>query len=159
MAEFFGGDIKLYLNPGATTTSLIGAVRDINGPNIDDSVIDVSSRDSGKQRARLSGLRSGGELTFDLVYDPDATTHAALSTALTDGTTCTMFLVIDDLTERGWYGTCIVSAFSPKAPLGDKFAADVTLTMLGAMAETGYLSPAGSTDYIVTASGGDYLIV
>lgn len=159
MAEFHGSDIKLYINPGGTDSSLIAAVRDISGPGMDDSVIDVASRDSGKRRARISGIHSGGDLTFDVVYDPDATTHAALSTALTAGTECTIFLLIDDLTERGWYSSALITGFVPKAPYENAFAADVSVSVLGVVAEIGYLSPAGVTDYIVAASGGDYLIV
>lgn len=147
MAEFFAYTTKLYFDPG-TGALLIGAVRDIDGPGLSLDMVDVASRDSGQLRKRTAGLAAGGSLTFDIVYDPDLSTQVALSTALTAGTTGTMYLLIDDLTETGWFGEAIVESFKPKTTLEGALGADVGLALVRTVDGIDYLTDA-STDYMV----------
>lgn len=156
MAEFFGYDIQLYWDNGAGAAA-VAAVRDIEGPGMTLDMVDVASRDTGALQKRIGGLASAGQVTMDIVYDPDAATHAALTTALANSTEGTLYLVMDALAETGWYGRALVSGFQPQPPLENALTAAVTFDLI-AMANTlAYLSDAG-TDYMIVASGGGYWV-
>ncbi len=156
MAEFWAYTTKLYFNAGSGSL-LVGAVRDIDGPAIGLDMVDIGSRDAGKLRKRAAGIATGGTLTFDIVYDPDLSTQAVLSSALTAGTVGTMFLVIDDLLETGWYGQAMVESFKPKAPTEDTLAADVTLTLMRAVDTINYLVDSVG-DYMVDDLGSYWVV-
>ena len=157
MAEFWGYTPKLYFDDG-TGALLVGAVKDIEGPGMNRETVDVASRDAGQLTKRISGMAAAGNITFEIVYDPDLATQNVLSAALTAGTMGTMYLVIDDLPETGWYGRAMVESFKPKAPLEDAFVADVSIVMARAANELNYLTDA-TTDYMVMAAGATYWIV
>ena len=59
--------------PGSYTT--IAAVLDVDFPSVQTDAQDFASRDSSSKREYTGGLRDGGELTFDVLYDPDDATH------------------------------------------------------------------------------------
>lgn len=147
MSELSSYEGKLYWNDG-TGPALIGQVRDIEGPGMSQDMVDVASRDSGKLTAYLGGLRSSGEITFDIVYDPDLATQSTLAAALLAGTQGTLFLVLRELAESGWHGIAQVASFKAKAPLRDALTADVTFQMLASADELYYLSD-GESNYMV----------
>lgn len=152
MAELSAYEGKLYWDPG-TGAVLLGQVRDIDGPGIGQDTVDIASRDSGKLRARLGGLKTGGEVTFEIVYDPDNVTQAALTTALLAGTEGHVYLLLRELTETGWHGCAVVNAFKPKAPLEGALTADVTFGMLAGTDELWYMSDGEGVDYMVDGDG------
>lgn len=147
MAELSAYEGKLYWDPG-TGAVLLGQVRDIEGPGVAQDAVDVASRDSGKLTAYLGGLRSGGEVSFEIVYDPDDATHGALTAALLAGTEGHLYLLLRELTETGWHGCAVVKAFKPKAPLQGGLAADAVFEMLAGTVHLGYLTD-GDGDYMV----------
>ena len=151
MSELSSYEGKLYWNDG-TGPLLIGQVRDIEGPGMSQDMVDVASRDSGKLTAYLGGLRSSGEVTFDIVYDPDLATQSTLAAALLAGTQGTLFLVLRELAESGWHGIAQVASFKPKAPLRDALTADVTFEMVNTIDELWYLGD-GDGDYMVDGDG------
>ena len=75
MARYYAGfPAYLQVDNGGYTT--VAAVRDIAGPAMALNAIDASSRDSA-DKVFVAGLVDGGEMTFDIIYDPDTATHAA----------------------------------------------------------------------------------
>jgi hypothetical protein len=60
-------------NSGYTS---IAGIRDIAGPALALNPIDVSTRDA-TPKGFVAGMLDPGEVTFDIVYDPDDSTHRA----------------------------------------------------------------------------------
>jgi len=55
----------------ATSYTTIAQIRDVRGPNIDVTDINISNADSpGDWMEYLPGMKDGGEITFDVVYKP-----------------------------------------------------------------------------------------
>ena len=118
----------------ATTLKLAGtavvAVQDISGPGISTTSIDVSTRDA-VARKFLPGMYDPGEVTFSIVYDPDAATHAALTTAQLAGTVQTCVLTLGDATPATITFSAFITNFSLKTPMDDAMTADLTLKISG----------------------------
>jgi hypothetical protein len=109
----------------------IGQVRDINGPALQQANVDVTVRGDADQ-VYLGGLRDGGEVTFDLIYDPNLATQTILRTALEAGTINMLefaLLRTSTVNPPGFRFFALVTAFTPKAPLADALAADVTFQL------------------------------
>ena len=146
MAELSSYEGKLYWNDG-TGLLLVGQVRDIEGPGVTQDMVDAASRDGGKLETYLGGLRNAGEITFDIVYDPDLATQSTLASSVA-GTQGYVFLVLRELAENGWHGAAQVSGFKPKAPLRGALTADVTIEMVAEVSELWYLGD-GDGNYMV----------
>lgn len=138
MSKFAGKDVllKVYISSSYTT---IAQVRDLNPPAPEVTPIDVTNRDSTNFWMEfIAGLKSGGEATFDIVYDPDQTTHSAsasggLLTLLQAGTVNNFQVAFPDPTPTTFTFAALVTKFVPKAPLRDALTADVTLKVSGAI--------------------------
>jgi hypothetical protein len=122
---------------GFATTLKIGstavvAVRDIAGPGISTTVIDASTRDS-RAKAFLPGMYDGGEITFDIAYDPDTATHGATGIVALQlaGTVSSWVVTFPDTTPATCTFSGFVTGFSVKAPMDDLLSADVTVKVSG----------------------------
>jgi len=110
----------------------VAQVRDISGPGISTETTETTDRDGDGWKEFIGGLKDGGEVTFDILYDPSAATH--------DGTTGIVALA-NSREEKTWTvewpGSVtwslpgIVTKFEPKAPLADAMTADVTVKVSG----------------------------
>jgi hypothetical protein len=70
--------VKLAVSTGSPTSfSNIGNIVDFSGPGGQAAVIDISNLDS-TFREKLMGLPDEGQLTFNVNWDPDNTTHTTL---------------------------------------------------------------------------------
>lgn len=124
MSEYSGSLPRLRWN-GDTE---IGQVRDINGPALQQANVDVTVRGDNDQ-VYLGGLRDGGEVTFELIYDPDLATQTILRTALETATVNMIELALlrtSTVNPPGYRFFALVTAFQPKTPLADAMTADVT---------------------------------
>lgn len=106
------------------------AVTDISGPGITVTSIDVSTRDSLARQFK-PGMYDAGEVTFSIVYDPDAVTHGAITTALLAGTVLACILTLSDATPATITFSGFITNFSVKTPLDDAMTADVTVKVTG----------------------------
>lgn len=110
----------------------IAEVLSINGPSYSMDVIDVTHLQStGSFREFIAGLRDAGEVSFDVNFDPDATTHASLRTDYEAGTKKNYKLVLPDPTPTTFAFAAFITGYVPSYPLGDKMAASLTLKITG----------------------------
>ena len=137
MAEYSGHEVDLYIY--LTSYVAIAQVKDIGGPEISADQIEVSHRDSD-WRKYVNGMLDGGELTFDIVFDPD---HASHDPTLTNSIYA--YMVAGTATnfklEYPGVGSAVTSAifsgtitnFGLGAPLEDALTASITIKLSGAI--------------------------
>jgi predicted secreted protein len=125
---------------GGSTYVAIAQVRDISGPSIERESIDVSHRDTTNNwRKFKKGFKNGGEVTFDIVFDPDVATHGSGATGLWSD-------LLDDTTIHTWQldfagaGTAsfagFVQNYEPENPFDDAQMASLTIKVDGEPALT-----------------------
>lgn len=155
MSAIDGYSVRLVRNGVA-----VAQVRDVRGPALKQDAIDVTTRDDAGDDQFIGGLREGGEVTFDLIYDPDQATHAAFPAAIAAGTVAMIEVqttALDTLKPGGLRAFGVAIGFEPGAPMRDALTADVTYRLTSTPAGIDYLvNHAG--DNLVT-SAGKYLIV
>lgn len=121
--------------PGTFTT--IAAVLDIEGPNIEVEQIDFTSRDSNSWKEFVGGLLDGGEVTFDVLYDPDTATHGVSGVGLVAlalaRTVKNWKLTLSDATPTVWSHAGFIKSFKPKAPMKEALRASVSIKVTGAV--------------------------
>lgn len=123
---------KLQISIASVFTDIAG-VRNMTGPGVSMSAIKVSSRDNGWDEF-VAGMKDAGELTFDIVYDPDTATHSAsvaggLLTMFAAGTSGTWKLSLADTTATTYSFSAFVTKFTPKLPFDGMQSADITLKL------------------------------
>lgn len=116
----------------------IAQLRDIDGPGSSLEMIDATHHQSeGNRREYVPGLIDGGEVTFEIVWDPEDATH--------DFTTGLPYLHNNRLKRNfklvtpvagvvGYWALAFaayVTAFKTKEPLSGMLAADMTLKVTG----------------------------
>ena len=121
---------KLQVTISSVLTDIAG-VRDIEGPSMSLSTIDVSSRDNTFMEF-VAGLRDAGEVKFDVVYDPDTPSHSATVNGgfikdLVSGNITVYKLTFADTSPLTATFSALVTKVTPKLPYKDLQAADVTL--------------------------------
>lgn len=150
MAKYSGYDAKL-----AWQGVVVGQVRDVGGPALQQEAIDVTTRDDLDQDQYVGGLRDGGDLSFDVIYDPALASQTALRTALENGTRGMgeLYTTAIGTAQPGglrFFGK--VTGFQPNAPMRDALTADVSIKLSHRPAQIDYLvDHAGNP--IVTAAG------
>lgn len=137
MAKYTAYESVLRVETTPSVFVDVAQVRDISGPSMTQDAVEVTARDTSKWRTFTPGLRDGGEVTFDLIYDPDLASHSATNTTtglvsfLLTGTAKTFRLVMSDSNYFSFSG--IVTAFTPESPLEDAMTASCTIKVTGAV--------------------------
>lgn len=131
--------VDLQLGDGATPTEVFASVaqiKDFNPPSLSKDMQETTPHNPGghKWRTFISGLRDGGEVTFDINYEPDETTHDSTAGLLSN-------LDADDLrnwkvifpqpTAYEWAFSGTVTAFSPSNPVEGVQTASITIKVSG----------------------------
>jgi len=112
------------------STLIVGATTINAGLTAD--VVDVTDQDSTLSfREYIAGLRTGGQITFDINYDPDAASHAALITDLKAGTSAVYNIAMTDPTPTTYSVTAVPVGFEITAPIDAQLTASVTLQTTG----------------------------
>lgn len=145
MTEYAGYKTIIAREIAATpgTFATFGQVLDLNGPGGSADTINVSHRDSLFKKAQ-AGMRDGGEVSFDVVFDPDLPAHdPTLATSVYKdwelGRTVNYKITFPGamVTTTAGSTTCVFNAittkFEFKSPLGDALTAAITLKINGAM--------------------------
>lgn len=141
MPEYAGYRTELQVELGVTWTT-VAQIRDLDGPALESDQIEVSHRgdDSGFDRYRryVAGLADGGEVNFEIVFDPDHESHdPTLSDSMyayaDSGEVANFRLnfpgVASAVTRAAF--AAFVSSFEVKSPLEDGLMADLTLKITG----------------------------
>lgn len=120
----------------------IAQVTNISGPGVSLDTVDVTEHDSATAWEEVvpTILRSG-EITVDIVYDPNAATHKNASGGLlydlTTRTATTYSIVFPTTPAATWtFTNCYVTAFEPSMPVDGALTASVTLKPTGAITIT-----------------------
>ena len=141
MAEYAGYRVVLAKEttpPGTYTT--FAQIRDIDGPSAEADQIETSHRDS-LFRKWQPGMRDGGELNFEIVFDPDLAGH---DPTLANSVYKDWELGVVRNYKMTFPGdaakttTCIfsgfISNFGFQAPMEEALTADITVKVNGTMA-------------------------
>jgi hypothetical protein len=122
--------------------TLIAQVRDIGGPTVTSEQIEASHRDS-QFRRYVAGMKDGGEVSFDVIFDPDHASHdPTLANSIADDNATGVvsnwrmnFPGAGGAVTRAAF-QAFVSSFQPNSPLEDALTAAITLKLSGAITWT-----------------------
>ena len=90
--------VKLAVSSGSPTTfANIGNITDFSGPGGQAAIIDTSNLDS-TFREKMMGLPDEGQVTFNVNWDPDNTTHTTLRSARAARTRAEFRITLTDAT-------------------------------------------------------------
>ena len=127
MAKY--GAYGAILKRGATT---MAGVTNITGPNLSLETIDVTAHDSpGAMREAIASLIDPGDVTVELIFDPDAATHIAMRTDLTSRTATAYSITFVDATPTVASFQAFVTAFGVNLPVDGAMTASLTLKITG----------------------------
>lgn len=144
MADYAGFKVKLEINLASVWT-VVAQIKDLGGPEAESDQIETTHRGDtdtfDRYRRYVAGLLDGGEVGFDIVFDPD---HASHDPTITGS--------MWDLLETGEVNEyritfpgqgaditiatfdAFVSSFKITSPLEDAITADIALKITGAIA-------------------------
>lgn len=132
MAEYSGFSTTIAYGDGAATEAFtsVGQVRDISGPSYEANAIDVSHRGS-TTRAFVAGMIDAGEVTFDVVFDPDLATHGATGLRSFIGTKKNWRISLPDTSPTLITFSAVMTGFELASPMEDAISANITLKVAG----------------------------
>lgn len=137
MSKYLGKQVTLAVDEddaGAGAYATVGQVMDINGPNSDSETVDTTTRDNTDMyRSFLGGWKDGGELTFDVVFDPALSSHVTLMTLHVSQLEVPWKLTWPSGTSKMATFRGTVKTLSASAPLEDKLSMSVTVKIAGAI--------------------------
>lgn len=130
MAKYSAYGTKLKRN-GTDVAQILS----LSGPSMSADTADVTEHDGdGWEEVIVTVLRSG-EVTFEIAYDPDETTHKNSSGGLlhdfTTRTSATWSVVLPSTPAKTISFTGFVTGFEVSAPVDDALKASVTIKPTG----------------------------
>lgn len=146
MAEYAGYRTKLEIELASVWTT-VAQIRDLAGPGAESDQIEATHRGSGgtinRYRRYVAGMLDGGEVSFDIVFDPDHASHDPVTTG-------SMYNLVETGEVNNFRTTfpgagsnvtiatfaAFVSNFEIGSPLEDVLSADITLKITGAITWT-----------------------
>lgn len=137
-AEFAQGTkLKVGDGGGPEVFTTLAEVLDISGPSLSMETVGATSHDSPSGYTEvIAGLKSGGEVTFDIQYIPSNATHKKAAGGILqdfeDRALRNFELVFPDTASTTWSFAAFVTGFEPSSPVEDKITASLTLTISGA---------------------------
>lgn len=119
---------------GTASYTTVAQVRNVSGPSMSGDSIDVTAHDSADGfREYVAGLRDGGEVTLDLIFDPAGATHknaaGGLAYEYVQRTSKAYKITFPDTTA--WTFVAFVTALSPSMPVDGELSASATLKITG----------------------------
>lgn len=115
----------------------IASVRDIKGPARSRATIDMTTHDSSDDYDEwVAALRSGGDLTANVIYDPTDATHGTPVNGLNwqfddAGSQGSWDLIFPITGSPGFTFDGDLTQFAPTAPVKDALTADITIKVSG----------------------------
>lgn len=141
MTEYAGflTTLQRRTSTGPDVFTNVAQIKDLSGPSAQSDQIEVSHRDS-RWRRFVSGMRDGGEVSFDVVFDPDHASHDPLVTGslwnlLEEGAVGVFRIVFPGVGTATTTATfsAFVSNFEITSPLEDGTGGAVTMKITGAV--------------------------
>ncbi len=134
MSKYAGYETLLKVKQAGTYTA-IAQVRDISGPSLQQEATEVTARGGNMWREYVGGLKNGGDVSLDALFDPALATHGAAAAPgivymLNNGTLGDFQMVFSGGVTCTFFA--LVTAVDPKSPMGDALTADVKLKVSGA---------------------------
>jgi len=122
------------LDPDSPTFVPIAKVRDVKGPGLKLDTEDVTTYDSGGWKEYEGTLIDGGEVSFEIEYEPSLDTHAvgnenSLPAMLIARQKRTFKITFPDGAPIGF--VALVTEFEPDAPTGGTRKASVKMQVSG----------------------------
>lgn len=122
---------------GGTSYTDIGQVSSITGPGLSRETIDVTTHDSASWwREFIKSLKDGGEVSFDIMYDPVLGTHdystGLLSDFADDDTVAAWRLVFPDAANTTWTFPGIITGAESSEAIDDVLKMSITIKVAGA---------------------------
>lgn len=117
--------------------AIIANVSKISGPGLSLDTIDATSHDSTNAWEEVvAGILRSGEVTLDLVYDPNSTTHNYSATGLLGDMVARTAVVLYSLVFPStpvvtWTFYAFVTGFTPDAPHAGGLTATAKLKLTG----------------------------
>lgn len=131
----FGTLLKIGDGATAEAFTTIAEVMDISGPSQTLATAETTSQTSAnKARTFIGTVLDGGEVTFDINYEPAGATHDQTTGLIKDQTDMTVRnfeLVFPDAGTTTWSFAALVTNFEPTAPVDGALTASVTLKISG----------------------------
>lgn len=131
----FGTRIELGDAADPENFTEIARVRDISGPGITQSFAEVTAHDSpGRYKEWIATLLELGQITFDIVWDPNNATHdntSGILAELTGGSKNNYQVVFPTNPAITWTIPAFVESLSPAEPVDGALMASVTLKPSG----------------------------
>lgn len=124
--------VTLAISVGASPSSfsIIANVVDFSGPGGQASVIDITNLASVAREKRM-GLPDEGQLTMNLLLDPDNATHQALRDARKNRTPCEFRITLTDGTPTTLTFAGFVLGFVTNVAVDDVVKAAITIEING----------------------------
>jgi len=117
-----GGDPEVFV--------AIGEVTDITGPEMERETIDVTSHDSPDgYREHIGGLKDGGEVSFEVNYDPDL--HNILEGDFADSQPRNYKIQLPATPGGAWVFGGFITSMNLSFPMEDKITAALTFKVTG----------------------------
>jgi hypothetical protein len=128
----YGSVLIVCSSSDGTTENNVANVRNISGPGVSGNDIDTTTMDSSSNyRTFAAGLLDPGEVTFSLVYDPTAASHARLARYMGKKYAANWKVALGSsggtLTTFSGY----VKGMSREIPMDDVISCDVTVKVTG----------------------------
>ncbi len=112
------------------TFASVGRVRDVTPPALARDAIETTDMESPERwREFIGGLKDGGEVSFEITFDPGSAETTAFMSDINTNTAGYYKLVFPDASEWGF--AALMTGFEPGVPVGDKMTATVTFKVTG----------------------------
>ncbi len=112
----------------------VAEVKNITGPTLDRSIIDVTTQ-SSDSKEKIGGLRDSGQVTFNINMVPDDATQSYATGLLhayaIDEVLHNFQIVFPDSGSTTWTFAAVVKGFHVSAPVDGVLDAQITLDISG----------------------------
>jgi len=133
MAEAIGHSAVIQRSSDGTSGGVfttVGSIRDIDFGGLSRDTVETTNMVSTERwREYIGGLKDGGELSFEITFDPDHADFTAFELDLNTDTSGYYKIVWPDADEWGFAG--FVTGIDVNAPVDDRMSAQVTIKVTG----------------------------
>ena len=133
MAKYHAFGARLLYNDGSGTWISVAGIRDLGGFSMSADTVDVTCHSSpGKYREYRSALKDGGEITTDLVFDPEDAIGQGILLGKFDTQDVTKWRIeFATANKQQWQAPGIVTNFEASNPVEGEISASLTIKVVG----------------------------